>query len=137
MANGNKNQPGDFWGAKGQRLMMPKMCLPSGLPITPSQRSYREQDVVAPSVYTCTQKLLAPLYHCCFPMRPLLAAPHCPHGPTIASQASKIKFKIQSIVSEESRSSLAHRKVGKIKSGAVKKAQWVKALAKQAKQPPP
>lgn len=124
--------------------MMPKMCLPSGLPITPSQMSYGEQDVVAPSVYTCTQKLLAPLYHCCFPMSQLLAAPHCPHGPKQQAQTTKPKQHVdspedqiqKSIVSEESRSSLAHRKVGKIKLGAVEIAQWIKALVKQAKQPP-
>lgn len=122
--------------------MMPEMCLPSGLPITPSQMSYGEQDVVAPSVYTCTQKLLAPLYHCCFPMSPLLAAPT---APTVPPSQAKPKQHVdspedqiqKSIVAEESRSSLAHRKVGKIKLGAVEIAQWIKALAKQAKQPPP
>lgn len=67
-----------------------------------------------------------------------------PTAPTVPPSQAKPKQHVdspedqiqKSIVSEESRSSLAHRKVGKIKLGAVEIAQWIKALVKQAKQPP-
>lgn len=71
---------------------------------------------------------------CCCP----LPAPVPPSQAKPKQHVDSPEDQIQkSIVAEESRSSLAHRKVGKIKLGAVEIAQWIKALAKQAKQPPP